>query len=43
MNSTQTQVDFSTLSAIIAVKTLGKAFAAVRGKGVPIIWVRLLV
>ena len=36
------QVDFSTLSAVIAVKTLGKAFEAVRGKGVPIIWVRLM-
>ena len=34
------QIDFSTLSAIIAVKTLGKAFEAVREKGVPIIWVR---
>ena len=37
------QVDFSTLSAVIAVKTLGKAFEAVRSKGVPIVWVRPLV
>ncbi len=33
------QVNFSNLSAIIAVKTLGKAFEAVRDKGVPIVWV----
>jgi len=33
------QVDFSSLSAIIVIKKLGRAFQAVRDKGVPIIWV----
>ena len=33
------QVDLKHLDAIVVVKTLGKAFEAVKGAGVPLVWV----